>query len=283
MLRCGVIIFPTDKTIQPVELAEAVESRGLDSLYLPEHTHMPVDSKSPFMAGDIPDFYKRTHDPFVALAACAAVTERITLATGICLVTQRDPITLAKEIASLDVISNGRVLLGVGAGWNSAELAHHGVRFEDRWRVLKEKILAMKTIWTQEEPSFSGEFVNFDPMWSYPKPVQKGGPKIWIGANSKWVPDRIADYADGWMPIRGRPGGASVEMLREACAKRGRDFNELSLAMFMAPLEEKPIEEAVADGFSEMIFALPAEDRDTVLRKLDETAKFAAKVRELGS
>ena len=279
MLRCGVVIFPTDKTIQPVELAQAVEARGLDSLYLPEHTHMPVESKSPFMAGDIPDFYKRTHDPFVALAACAAVTERITLATGICLVTQRDPITLAKEVASLDVISNGRVVLGIGAGWNSDELAHHGVNFEDRWRVLKEKISALKTIWSEEEPSFSGEFVNFDPMWSYPKPVQKGGPKIWIGANSKWVPDRIAEYADGWMPIRGRPGGATVEMLRQACEKRGRNFDEITLAMFFAPLEEQPIEEAVADGFSEMIFPLPAEDRDTVLAKLDEIAEFSRKIR----
>ena len=281
MLRCGVIIFPTDKTIQPVELARAVESRGFDSLYLPEHTHMPVASKSPFMEGDIPDFYRRTHDPFVALSACAAVTERITLATGICLVPQRDPITLAKEIASLDVVSNGRVLLGVGAGWNREELAHHGVEFKDRWRVLKEKIHVMKTIWNEHEPSFDGEFVKFDPMWSYPKPVQKGGPKIWIGANSKWVPDRIADYADGWMPIRGRPGGATVEMVREACEKRGRDFREIDLAMFFAPLEEAPIVEAANDGFSEMIFPLPAEDRDTVLRKLDEVAEFVPKIRDL--
>lgn len=281
MVRCGVVIFPTDKTIQPVELAQAVESRGLDSLYLPEHTHIPIGSKSPFMEGDIPEFYKRTHDPFVALAACAAVTERITLATGICLVTERDPITLAKEIASLDVISNGRVLLGVGAGWNKEELEHHGGKFEDRWRSLRERILAMKTIWTEEEASFSGEFVNFDPMWSYPKPIQKGGPKIWIGANSKWVPDRVADYADGWMPIRGRPGGGSIEMLRAACEKRGRDFNEIDLAMFFAPLDEGQISEALEEGYSEMIFPIPSDGRDTVLAKLDEIAAFSAKIRDM--
>jgi probable F420-dependent oxidoreductase len=283
MARCGVIIFPTDRTIQPVELAKAVESRGLDSLFLPEHTHMPLASKSPFMEGDVPDFYKRTHDPFVALAACAAVTERITLATGICLVTQRDPITLAKEIASLDVISNGRVLLGVGAGWNREELEHHGVKFADRWRVLRERILAMKAIWTEEEPSFEGEFVNFDPMWSYPKPIQAGGPKIWIGANSQWVPDRVADYADGWMPIRGRAGGGSIEMLREACEKRGRDFSDISLGQFMAPLDEKEITAAISEGYSEMIFAVPSEDRDTVLKKLDEIATFAETVRAISS
>lgn len=282
MLRCGVVIFPTDKTIQPVELAQAVESRGLDSLYLPEHTHMPLGSKSPFMEGEVPEFYRRTHDPFVALGACAAVTERITLATGICLVTQRDPITLAKEIASLDVISNGRVLLGIGAGWNQPELENHGVAFKDRWRVLRERIMAMKTIWREEEASFEGEFVNFDPMWSYPKPVQAGGPKIWIGANSKFVPDRIADYADGWMPIYGRPGGGTVQMVREACEKRGRDFKEISLAMFFAPLDEAQINQAVGEGFSELIFPLPAEDRDTVLRKLDEITEFVPKVRDLG-
>ena len=174
------------------------------------------------------------------------------------------------------------MLLGVGAGWNSDELEHHGVQFEDRWRVLKEKISALKTIWTEDEASFSGEFVNFDPMWSYPKPIQPGGPKIWIGANSKWVPDRIAEYADGWMPIRGRPGGATVDMLRQACEKRGRNFDDIDLAMFFAPLEEKPIEEAVSDGFSEMIFPLPSEDRSTVLAKLDEIAEFSAKIRDLG-
>jgi probable F420-dependent oxidoreductase len=236
MVRCGIIIFPTDETLQPVELARAVEERGLDSLFLPEHTHIPVGSTSPFMPdGVVPEFYKRTHDPFVALAACAAVTEHITLATGICLVAQRDPITLAKEIASLDRISNGRVLLGIGAGWNAPEMENHGTRFDTRWQVLREHIMAMKTIWREDEAEFHGDFVNFDPMWSYPKPVQKGGPPIWIGANSKLVPDRVADYADGWMPINGRAGGGDIGMLREACKRRGRDFNEIKLGLFMAP------------------------------------------------
>lgn len=280
MVRCGIIIFPTDETIQPVELAQAVEQRGLDSLFLPEHTHMPVGSTSPFMPdGVVPEFYKRTHDPFVALAACAAVTERITLATGICLVTQRDPITLAKEIASLDQISNGRVLLGIGAGWNAREMENHGTPFETRWKVLRERIMAMKTIWREDEPEFHGETVNFDPMWSYPKPVQAGGPPIWIGANSKWVPDRVADYADGWMPIAGRAGGGDIELLKAACAKRERDFSEITLGLFMAPMDESAVNQRVAEGYSEMIFGVAAEDRDSVLTQLDKIARFANTIR----
>jgi probable F420-dependent oxidoreductase len=281
MVRCGIIIFPTDQTIQPVELALAVEERGLDALFLPEHTHMPVGSTSPFMPdGVVPEFYKRTYDPFVALAACAAVTTRITLATGICLVTQRDPITLAKEIASLDMISNGRVLLGIGAGWNAPEMENHGTRFDTRWQVLRERIMAMKTIWAEDEPEFHGEYVNFDPLWSYPKPVQSGGPPIWIGANSKWVPDRVADYADGWMPIRGRQGGGNVAALKAACDRRGRDFSEITLGLFMAPLDEGEAHESIAEGYTEMIYAVAAEDRDSVLAQLDRIAEFATKIRK---
>ncbi len=280
MARSGIIIFPTDETIQPVELAQAVEARNLDSLFLPEHTHMPLGSSSPFMPdGVVPEFYKRTHDPFVALAACAAVTERITLATGICLVVQRDPITLAKEIASLDRISNGRVLLGIGAGWNAPEMENHGVPFDRRWRVLREKIMAIKTIWSEDEPEFHGEFVNFDPMWSYPKPVQDGGPPIWIGANSKWVPDRVADYADGWMPINGRDGGGNVTLLRQACEKRGRDFAEIALGLFMAPNDEAELNARIEEGYREMIFGVPAAGRDVVLARLDEIAAIAEKIR----
>jgi probable F420-dependent oxidoreductase len=280
MVRCGIIIFPTDETIQPVELAQAVEQRGLDALFLPEHTHMPVGATSPFMPdGVVPEFYKRTHDPFVALAACAAVTERITLATGICLVTQRDPITLAKEVASLDLISNGRVLLGVGAGWSAREMENHGTPFESRWAVLRERIMAMRTIWTEDEPEFHGETVNFDPMWSYPKPVQRGGPPIWIGANSKWVPDRVADYADGWMPIAGRAGGGDIASLKAACDKRGRDFSEITLGLFMAPRDEAEINQRVSEGYTDFIFGVAAEDRDAVLTQLDQIAAFADIIR----
>ena len=235
MVRCGVIIFPTDQSVQPVELAKAVEARGLDSLFVPEHTHIPIDSKSPFLpGGEVPEHYRRTYDPLVVLAACAAVTEKISLGTGICLVSQRHPITLAKEIASLDMISNGRVIFGVGAGWNKPEVENHGIAFEQRWAVLRERVLAMKAIWTEDEPEFHGEFVDFNPIWSYPKPAQAGGPPIWIGANSAYVADRVAEYADGWLPIGGRAGGATIEQLREACEKRGRSFDDITLALFFS-------------------------------------------------
>ena len=205
--RFGVQMFPTDYAIQPVELAKAVEERGLDSLFFPEHTHIPASRATPFPGGgDLPKQYWHTHDPYVALGACAAVTERITLGTGICLVIERDPITLAKEAASLDMISNGRFVMGIGAGWNREEMENHGANYKHRWAEMREKVLAMKAIWTQDEPQFHGEYVNFDKIWSYPKPVQAGGPPIWIGANSKWVFDRVAEYADGWMPIGGGLG-----------------------------------------------------------------------------
>ncbi|MBD3646070.1 MAG: TIGR03619 family F420-dependent LLM class oxidoreductase, partial [Pseudomonadales bacterium] len=167
MPNFGVSIFPTDQTIQPVELARAVEERGFDSLFFPEHTHIPTSRKSPWPAGgDLPEFYWRTHDPFVALSAAAAATSRIKLGTGICLVIERDPIILAKECASLDVISNGRFILGIGAGWNAEEMENHGASYKHRWKIVREKILAMKEIWTKDEPEFHGDFVDFDPLWS---------------------------------------------------------------------------------------------------------------------
>ena len=157
MATFGVQIFPTDQTIGPVELARAVEERGLDSLFFPEHTHIPVSRKTAFPGGgDLPEWYWRSHDPFVALAAAAAVTERIKLGTGICLVIERDPITLAKECASVDVISNGRLILGIGAGWNREEMENHGADYKDRWKIVREKILAMRQIWTQDEAEFHG-------------------------------------------------------------------------------------------------------------------------------
>jgi alkanesulfonate monooxygenase SsuD/methylene tetrahydromethanopterin reductase-like flavin-dependent oxidoreductase (luciferase family) len=186
---------------------------------------------------------------------------------------------LAKEVASLDLISNGRVLLGVGAGWSAREMENHGTPFESRWAVLRERIMAMKTIWTEDEPEFHGETVNFDPMWSYPKPVQRGGPPIWIGANSKWVPDRVADYADGWMPIAGRAGGGDIASLKAACDKRGRDFSEITLGLFMAPRDEAEINQRVSEGYTDFIFGVAAEDRDAVLTQLDQIAAFADIIR----
>ncbi len=278
--RFGVQMFPTDYAIQPVELAKAVEERGLDSLFFPEHTHIPASRATPFPGGiDLPKQYWHTHDPYVALGACAAVTERITLGTGICLVIERDPITLAKEAASLDMISNGRFVMGIGAGWNREEMENHGANYPRRWAEMREKVLAMKAIWTEEEAEFHGEFVNFDKIWSYPKPIQAGGPPIWIGANSKWVFDRVAEYADGWMPIGGM-GSTAMEQLEAACEKRGRKAEDITLALFGAPDDAEQLAGRVAQGFTELIFSVPSEGRDRVLPLLDKYAALAEAQRQ---
>jgi probable F420-dependent oxidoreductase len=275
MPNFGVQMFPTDKTIQPIELAKAVEERGLDSLFFPEHTHIPVSRKTPFPAGgDLPEHYWRSHDPFIALMAAAAVTSRIKLGTGICLVIERDPITLAKECASLDYISGGRLILGIGAGWNREEMENHGVDYKNRWKVVREKILAMKEIWNNDEAEFHGDFVDFDPIWSWPKPVQAGGPPIWMGASSKWTFDRIAEYCEGWMPIGG-PGSGGMESLTKACGDRGRDVNDITLALFGAPNDLDKLKGRIDQGFTELLFWLPQGNADKVLPALDKIAKLA--------
>ena len=279
MVASGVIIFATDESIQPTELAKEVEARGLDTLFLPEHTHIPLDTSSPFFPdGQVPPMYLRTYDPFVALGACAAVTERIRLGTGICLVSQRHPITLAKEVATIDRLSNGRFIFGVGAGWNKPEVENHGTPFNLRWRILRERIMAMKTIWTEEEPEFHGDFVDFDKMWSFPKPVQAGGPPIWIGSNSKYAPARIAEYGDGWLPIGGRPGEGTVDLVKEACEESGKSYADLDLALFLAPQSPKELEEQLSFGYNHVIFGLPSEGRETVLPVLDKIVELKEKV-----
>lgn len=277
--KFGITMFPTDYAIQPVDLARAVEDRGFDSLFFPEHTHIPVSRKTPFPGGgDLPEMYWRTHDPFVALGACAAVTRTIRLGTGICLVIERDPITLAKEVASLDSISGGRLVLGIGAGWNREEMENHGANYKRRWAVVREKVLAMKTIWTRDEAEFHGEHVDFDPIWSWPKPLQDGGPPIWIGANSPWVFDRVAEYADGWMPIGGL-GSGNMERMKAALEARNRSIEDLDLALFGAPTSVDALEGRISQGFDELIFNLTAAPADEVLPQLDDLAELVAKVR----
>ena len=280
MVASGVMIFATDESMQPVELAREVEARGLDSMFVPEHTHIPLDTHSPFFPnGEVPPPYRRTYDPFVVLGACAAVTERIRLGTGICLVSQRHPITLAKEVATVDQLSNGRFVFGIGAGWNKPEIENHGVQFAQRWRVVRERILAMKTIWSEDEAEFHGEFVDFNKMWSYPKPVQKGGPPIWIGSNSKYVAERIAEYADGWFPVGGRAGEGTIDQVRQAVADRGRSFDDIDLALFNPPLDEGQVRAQLEYGYTQLIFGLPSAGRDQVLPVLDNVAVLAESLR----
>jgi probable F420-dependent oxidoreductase len=201
-MKLGVAIFPTDYSIRPDDFARACEERGFESVWFPEHTHIPASRKTPYPAGgDLPEEYWHSHDPFVALMAAAAVTKTIRLATGICLVIERDPITTAKQVSSLDQLSGGRVLFGIGAGWNVEEMANHGTVFRHRWRVLRERVEAMKCIWTKEAAEYHGAFVDFDPIWQYPKPLQKPHPPIILGSASRKSLERVVDYCDGWVPI----------------------------------------------------------------------------------
>lgn len=277
--KFGVSMFPTDYAMPPPAVAKAAEERGFDSLFFPEHTHIPASRATPFPGGgELSKEYWHGHDPFVALAAAAAVTERLLLGTGICLVVERDPITTAKEIASLDLISGGRAVIGIGAGWNREEMANHGVDYAQRWAITREKVLAMREIWREDEAEFHGKHVDFDPIWCYPKPAQAGGPPIWIGANSKWVFDRIADYADGWMPIGGL-GSGNMERLRAALDAKGRSVEDIALALFGAPPDAEQLTGRIAQGFDHAIFPLPAAAAEKVLPALDRYAAVVAEVK----
>ena len=277
--KFGVSMFPTEYAMAPPAVAKAVEERGLDSLFFPEHTHIPASRATPFPGGgELPKEYWHAHDPFVALASAAAVTEHILLGTGICLIVERDPITTAKEIASLDTISGGRAVIGIGAGWNREEMENHGANYPQRWAITREKVLAMRAIWSEEEAEFHGQHVNFDPIWSHPKPVQAGGPPIWIGANSKWVFDRIAEYADGWMPIGGL-GSGNMDRLQAALEAKGRKVEDIALALFGAPPDAERVVGRIGQGFDHVIFGLPAAPADTVLPILDRYAGVVAEVK----
>jgi probable F420-dependent oxidoreductase len=282
MSTYGVMMFPTDYAIQPVELAKAVEERGLDSLFFPEHTHIPTSRRSPWPGGgDLPMEYSHTHDLFVALTAAAVATKRIKLGTGICLVIERDPIVLAKEVASLDAISNGRLILGIGGGWNAEEMENHGTDFKRRWRLLRERVLAMKEIWRNEKAEFHGEFVNFDPIWCWPKPTQAGGPPVLLGSEASKAFERVVDYCDGWMPINrgGDKLQEGIKQLREAASRAGRRFEDLQLGIFGVSPKEDQAKRFQDWGFSHLIFGLPPAKADKVLPMLDTYATLAGKLR----
>jgi len=285
----GLLMFPADFAIQPVPLARAAEERGFESLFFPEHTHIPASRITPWPGGaELPKEYAHTHDPFVALAAAAAVTRTLKVGTGITLVTERDPLLMAKQVASLDVVSGGRVLLGVGAGWNVEEMVNHGVHFADRWRVVRERILAMRAIWTEDAAEFHGEFVDFDPVWSWPKPVQPGGPKILLGASSKYTWRRIAEYADGWFPIHQDPRRAAVQgavdygqgiaAVKTAWREAGRG-GEPDFSIFGVGPDAERVRALIDLGFNRIIFALPPADADTVLPLMDRYAALAHTLR----
>jgi|TARA_Y100000310_G_scaffold340973_1_gene438582 probable F420-dependent oxidoreductase len=241
MADFGLITFATDYAMQPAELAAWAEGAGYESLFFAEHTHIPTSRKSPFGGGArLPEYYKQAYDPFVALASAATATDTLKLGTAICLVTEHNPITLAKTVATLDQISGGRVVLGIGAGWNAEEMADHGVNFKQRWKVTRERVLAMRELWSRDEAEYHGDFVDFESTWSWPKPVQPGGPPVLLGAASKWVPERVIDYCDGWFPI-GTPNDLRplAEEIRSVAEKAGRTLDELHLTLGSYTLSQR--------------------------------------------
>ncbi len=281
-MKIGVLIFPTDKGIQPVELGREAEARGFDSVWLPEHSHIPVSRRTPWGgrvgAPPLPDEYSRSHDQFIALAAIAATTTTLKLGTGITLVAQRDVLWLAKEVASLDVISAGRVLLGVGYGWNHEEMENHGVDIHHRRKVVREKVLALKELWTKDEAEFHGDYVNFERSWSWPKPVQQPHPPIVIGASPTDLHFRhIVEYGDVWMPIEGRfEVDDKWTELQQAAVAAGRDPATLRLGVFGAKPDAAHLAHLRDIGASFVALGLPPMDRDAALAAMERYAPLVA-------
>ena len=282
-MKYGIAMFPTDYAIQTDELARELEARGFESIWLPEHTHIPASRKSPWPGGpNLPREYWHTLDPFVALGAAAAVTKTIKLGTGICLVIERDPILLAKEVASLDHLSRGRVLLGIGGGWNAEEMEHHGTPFAERWKILRERIGAMKAIWTQDEAEFHGKYVSFDRLWSFPKPVQKPYPPILMGGAGPHARQRAVDFDGHWIPIGGRaysePIAESMADFRSRAEKAGRDPATLTVTIFGVVPDESRVAALRDAGVTRAVFFVPSATGPVVLPLLDQYAALARKV-----
>jgi probable F420-dependent oxidoreductase len=278
-MQLGALIFPTDLSIRPDHLAREMEDRGFESLWVTEHTHIPTSRRTPWPGGaELPDEYRRTLDPFVALSAAAAVTEHLRLGTGICLVAQHHPITLAKTVASLDLVSGGRVLFGVGVGWNVDEMEHHGVQAAHRRSHARENVLAMQRLWTDEEASFDGEFVSFSPSWSWPKPVQQPHPPVIMGGAGGPITFRhVVEYCNGWMPIHGRRNVIErIGDLRRTAEEAGRDPASIEIGVFGCPPDASVIEDYAAAGVARCVLGLPPTGADQVLPVLDRGAALFA-------
>jgi probable F420-dependent oxidoreductase len=275
----GVFHFPTDYGIDVGQLAREVEARGFDSLFVCEHTHIPISRRTPFPGGgELPERYSHTHDPFVALAFAAAATRTLLLGTGIALVPQRDPIITAKSVASLDQLSGGRFIFGIGGGWNVEEMENHGTRYESRFKILRERVLAMQALWTHDTAEFHGEFVTSDPVWLYPKPKKKPYPPILLGGESDHTLRRVVEFGNGWLPRahRGFEPDRAVARLRQAAAVGGRDPTAFSITVFNAPIDEAVLASYRETGIHRVLLEVPDRSRDEVLRVLDRNAPLVS-------
>jgi probable F420-dependent oxidoreductase len=284
-MKFGITMFPTDYAIDVVSLARAVEERGFESLFFPEHTHIPTSRRTPWPGGaELPREYSHTLDPFAAIGAAAAVTSKLMLGTGICLVIQRDPIVLAKEVASVDFISNGRFLFGIGGGWNEEEMEDHGTDPRRRWGVLRERMLAMKELWTKDEAEFHGRYVDFPPTWSWPKPVQKPHPPILIGGDGKYTLKRVVDYGDEWMPIPMRGGGhlgERMEQLKQMAEQAGR--GPIPVSCFGVQPRAEVVEAFDQMGVQRCVFFIPPAPEEESLPRLDRYAGMMEEFAKAGA
>jgi probable F420-dependent oxidoreductase len=270
-MRFGLLTYPSHRAMDPVSLGRAAEERGFESLFFAEHTHIPVHSRR---QGDerALDGYAHAYDPFVALSMVAATTSRLKLGTGVCLVAQRDPITTAKEVASLDQLSGGRFLFGVGAGWNREEMSNHGTHPADRMQVLAERVHAMREIWTNDQASYHGRHVNFDPIWSWPKPTTKPHPPILVGGNGPGVEERVLDFGDEWFP-QGVTRDNVGPFARRAAALQRRAGSigrgPVPITLFGAQVEQMAIEAYEAVGITRCLFVIPEAGKEKILPTLD--------------
>jgi probable F420-dependent oxidoreductase len=273
----GLTIFPTDYAIAPAELGRAAEDAGFESLFFAEHTHIPASRQTPRPGGgELPQRYWHTHDPFVALATVAEATERLRLGTGVCLVIERDPIITAKEVASLDRLSGGRFEFGIGGGWNREEMRDHGTDPRRRFSIMRERVLAMKAIWTEDEPEFHGEHVDFDPMWSWPKPLQQPHPPVIVGGTGEKVLDRVLEYGDVWMPNR----IAQLSPLRDRVAElRERAGRRVPVTYYGADPTDEFVEQLAAADVDRALLQLPDAGTDEVLPLVERYAELAARHR----
>ncbi len=280
-MKIGAMLFSTDYAVRPDAFARAAEARGFESVWFPDHTHIPASRRTPFPpGGDLPEDYWHLHDPLLACTAAAIATERIALGTGVALVTERDPILLAKQVATLDQLSNGRLLFGIGAGWNAEEMENHGVAFDERWAVLEDRLAAMKTIWSQAAAEHHGPHVDFDPIWQWPKPVQQPHPPIWLGAATTPGRRRVARYCDGWLPIgfQLRDLRAELAELRRFAKEAGRDPDEIGVSIFWASEDLDVLREQADLGVERAIFGVPAVGEDEAKRALDRHAERIPKL-----
>jgi probable F420-dependent oxidoreductase len=282
-MEFGASIFFTDYSISPADLAMALEQRGFDSLWAPEHSHIPVPRRTPMPGGgELPKRYYDVMDPFVTLSAAAAVTKRLKLGTGVCLIIQRDTVQTAKLVASIDQVSNGRFLFGVGGGWNAEEIENHGTDFATRFKKMREQVEAMKEIWTKETAEYHGGLVDFAPMVTRPKPVQKPHPPVIVGGAFPWAARRAIRYGDGWIPIAGGGRyGDPLEYLprfRQMAEEAGRDPRSLPVTLGGAPEDAELLKRYRDLGVARVNFPLPPSKADEVLPILDRLAELMRKV-----